>query len=417
MLRGSGGPVRNGLLSGPLGQAGSALIGNASIGVKVVCLVVVISYGLSYSESAIKALSMTPGYFWPPHFYLWTAFTHCFLEIHWWEVVVDIVTIVLVGKLLEPLWGALEMVTFFAVINVGTAVVCAVFYYFLYMVSYNTELLFEVHIHGLAGYLAGVSVAVKQAMPDHILYRTSVGKFTNRNIPLTVFGLSFILWAVGLVEGSYCTMFGSGLVISWIYLRFYQMHANGSRGDTADGFAFASFFPNVIQPPVAVFGNTLFSLLVRLKVCKRPIRRYDVSGGGLAGGGVHGGGGAGSISISLPGVENHDTERRRQIALKALSDRLSKAEAQSATSNQQSWPSLDGGTNTTDVTAPLLSNAQATDRMNEPSPSSSQKNVKLPDTSISTDPKLTEEDMNVTTDAVLIDINEAVNDTQTSGSK
>ena len=39
------------------------------------------------------------------------------------------------------------------------------------------------------------------------------------------------------------------------------MHANGSRGDTADGFAFASFFPNVIQPPVAVFGNTLFSLL------------------------------------------------------------------------------------------------------------------------------------------------------------
>ena len=57
----------------------------------------------------------------------------------------------------------------------------------------------------------------------------------------------------------------SGLVISWIYLRFYQMHANGSRGDTADGFAFASFFPNVIQPPVAVFGNTIFSLLGKWK--------------------------------------------------------------------------------------------------------------------------------------------------------
>ena len=39
------------------------------------------------------------------------------------------------------------------------------------------------------------------------------------------------------------------------------MHANGSRGDTADGFAFASFFPNVIQPPIAVFGNTVFSIL------------------------------------------------------------------------------------------------------------------------------------------------------------
>ena len=37
---------------------------------------------------------------------------------------------------------------------------------------------------GLAGYLAGVSVAVKQAMPDHVLYRSPLGKITNRNIPL-----------------------------------------------------------------------------------------------------------------------------------------------------------------------------------------------------------------------------------------
>jgi len=33
------------------------------------------------------------------------------MEIHWWEVVVDVITIVLVaGKLLEPLWGAIEVV-------------------------------------------------------------------------------------------------------------------------------------------------------------------------------------------------------------------------------------------------------------------------------------------------------------------
>ena len=63
--------------------------------------------------------------------------------------------------------------------------------------------------------------------------------------------------------------FCSGLVISWIYLRFYQMHANGSRGDTADGFAFASFFPNVIQPPIAVFGNTVFSILGKKIYFKR----------------------------------------------------------------------------------------------------------------------------------------------------
>jgi hypothetical protein len=29
--------------------------------------------------------------------------------------------------------------------------------------------------------------------------------------------------SAGMVEGSYCTMFGTGLVVSWIYLRFYQV--------------------------------------------------------------------------------------------------------------------------------------------------------------------------------------------------
>ena len=77
-------------------QAVLALVANASVGVKSLCLTVVTSYFLSYSENAILALSVTPGYFWPPNFWLWTALTHCFLEIHWWEVVVDIITIVLV---------------------------------------------------------------------------------------------------------------------------------------------------------------------------------------------------------------------------------------------------------------------------------------------------------------------------------
>merc|ERR1719295_889890 len=187
----------------------AALLNNTSLAVKVICLIMFCGYFLSFSSSAVLALSVTPGYFNPPHFWLWTALTHCFLEIHFWEVVVDIFTLVLVGKLIEPLWGALEMVTFFFIVNTGVAVLCAFFYYVLYMSTFNTELLFDVHIHGLSGYLAGVSIAVKQVMPDHVLARTPLGKITNRHIPLSVFGLTFILWALGAVEGSYCTMFGA----------------------------------------------------------------------------------------------------------------------------------------------------------------------------------------------------------------
>lgn len=57
------------------------------------------------------------------------------------------------------------------------------------MITENVDLLFQVqnphwhllnslkpvqvHIHGLSGYLAGVSIAVKQVMPDHVLARLS----------------------------------------------------------------------------------------------------------------------------------------------------------------------------------------------------------------------------------------------------
>jgi len=302
-----------------------ALLANTSIAVKTICLIMIGGYLLSFSSSAVLALSVTPGYFNPPHFWLWTAATHCFLEIHFWEVVVDIFTLVLVGKLIEPLWGALEMVTFFFIVNTGVAVLCAFFYYVLYMSTFNTELLFDVHIHGLSGYLAGVSIAVKQVMPDHILARTPLGKITNRNIPLTVFGLTFIMWAIGMVEGSYCTMFGTGLIVSWIYLRFYQVHSNGSKGDMAESFAFSTLFPNVLQPAVSVISNTVFSLLVRCKICRKPVRRYDVGAAGPAG-----------ITISIPGAESQDAERRRQIALRALSERLNKSEAA-----QSQWPSME----------------------------------------------------------------------------
>lgn len=302
----------------------AALLNNTSISVKIICLVLCCGYFLSFSEVAILGLSVTPGYFNPPHFWVWTALTHCFLEIHFWEVVVDIFTLVLVGKLIEPLWGALEMVTFFFIVNTGVAVLSAFFYYLLYMFTFNAELLFEVHIHGLSGYLAGVSIAVKQVMPDHVLVRTPLGKITNRNIPLSVFGLTFIMWAIGMVEGSYCTMFGIGLIIAWIYLRFYQVHSNGSKGDHADSFSFATLFPTVLQPGVSVISNTVFMILVRCKVCTKPVQKYDM--GAPAG-----------ITISVPGAESQDAERRRQIALRALSERLSKIEPSGAV---EQWPSM-----------------------------------------------------------------------------
>jgi len=49
----------------------------------------------------------------------------------------DVLALVLVGKLLEPLWGAVEMVVFLSVVNVGVAIAAAFSYYVLYTFTYQ----------------------------------------------------------------------------------------------------------------------------------------------------------------------------------------------------------------------------------------------------------------------------------------
>lgn len=60
-----------------------------------------------------------------------------------------------------------------------------------------------------------------------------------------------------------------------------------------------SFFPNVLQPPIAVFGNTLYGFFVRIGICRKTARKFDISTAPLG------------ITINMPGIDPHDMERRR----------------------------------------------------------------------------------------------------------
>ena len=143
-------------------QQFSLALGNCSVVVKFAFAAVFFGYFLSFSENALNFLTVKPGNVLPPNFWVWTYFTHSFIEVHIWVVICDLGVVVLYGKLLEPLWGALEMLIFYLVVNILVAVSTTFTYLLVYLVTQNTNFLFETHIHGLAGYLAGFSVATKQ---------------------------------------------------------------------------------------------------------------------------------------------------------------------------------------------------------------------------------------------------------------
>lgn len=224
----------------------NAAFQNSSVVVKAICVSVVIGYLISFSSRAFEVLCVIPGYLMPPNFWVWTLMTYPFMELHFWDVAIDIGVIGLCGKLLEPLWGAMEMLIFFVVINTCVAFTSMFIFLFVYMCTFYPEYIYYVHIHGLVGYIAGVSVAVRQIMPEHILLTLPMGKFRNKHVPATVFVLVLLLNILGGLRIEYPCMFGMGLLSSWVYLRFYQRHSNGTRGDMADSFVFARYiFYNV----------------------------------------------------------------------------------------------------------------------------------------------------------------------------
>ncbi|CAK1553428.1 unnamed protein product [Leptosia nina] len=221
------------------------------------------------------------------------------------------------------------MMKFFMLTNIGVAFLTTFYYLMIFTWTQETSYLFDIHVHGLAGYLAAVSVAVKQIIPDHLLIKTPLGKLTNRSLPLLILILAIIFWAVGALEGTYPCMWGSGTLLSWIYLRFWQRHSNGSRGDMADNFSFDNFFPTVLQPVVRGIISPVHRCCVRVGICSPSQRRVHLA---LSPRGV---------TITMPGVEPQDMERRRQIALKALSERLSKTSEQTRQKNLSTKVNID----------------------------------------------------------------------------
>lgn len=123
--------------------------------------------------------------------------------------------------------------------TVLVALTTAFIYFLLFAITFNELLLFEISIHGLGGLLGGFTVAMKQIMPDTILLDFSFLRIKQDNLPLLIVFIASISYLVGLIGLTYLIMLSLGIFYGWVYLRFFQKHKNGTRGDSSSTFVFA----------------------------------------------------------------------------------------------------------------------------------------------------------------------------------
>jgi len=294
------------------------------------------------TSSVDEVLGITPGKLIGSSFNIWTLVTHCFIENSLVMLIAGYTVILGSSRFLEPVWGQVEFSIFFGVVNVAAGLATALVYFFLYVGSFNINYLYNTHIHGLAGLKGGVFVALKQTRgEDNVLFGLKI-----KQIPMLYLLAISVAVFIGLVSLPYFLLLANGIFSAWVYLRFYQRHSRG-RGDLAEHFSFASFFPRVFRGPIGFFSEMVYSILVRLKICSKATYQYDVAA-------------PTNITISLPGTSEADAERRRKKALAVLSQKLKSVETQDeAWSDEDDKPSKEETTVTIDEPQNATHQAQA----------------------------------------------------------
>lgn len=200
-------------------------------------------------------------------------------------------------------------------------------------------------IQGSVALQGAFLVAFKQLVPEHtVTILKGIIKIRVKHFP-AIFLIANTLSGVVLGTDTALVLGWLGFMTSWTYLRFYKRQSdlasastggNEIRGDASETFAFAYFWPDVVQPPIASVADSAYNALVALHICT-PFSVEEIESsneqatargeGGLPSllnsGGRRGGGG-----------KREEAERRRALALKALDQRLNAAAASKSTAPQ-----------------------------------------------------------------------------------
>lgn len=313
----------------------------------------------------------------------WTLVTAAFVERGLFALAATCTGVFFGGKYLDRAWGSREFAQFVLVVVVASNAATALSYLawsclvadVMYVLNEcfrlwsfcfasrkltfgNRELFTffrQYSIHGGIALVASFLVAFKQLIPEYtVTLFQGVVKMRIKHFPALFLLVTFLGSVLrGAFGGFYLGWLG--FLLSWTYLRFFKVQydlstaatattaATTLKGDASDIFAFACFFPDAVQPAVALATDNVHALLVRLRVLT-PFSDHAISSSNeqvVARGHV-------GLPTLLRNADRRsgrteEAERRRALAVKALNQRLERAAAERAAKRKTSGASTVGG--------------------------------------------------------------------------
>ncbi|MED6207842.1 Rhomboid-like protein 19 [Stylosanthes scabra] len=269
---------------------------------KGLAVVLVAAHILVYFfPSSLTYLALIPARTIP---FAWNLITSGYVEQSVYGVVVSTISLLFIGKLLEPIWGSREFLKFIVMVNFLTSVCVFIIAISLYYFSTKENYLYT-PLSGFHGVISGFLVGVKQIIPDQELPLIKIKSKWLPSITLLV-AIAITFWTEEAAE--YLPTIVSGTYLSWIYLRYWQRKPETKiRGDPSEDFAFSSFFPGLLRPVIDPIASIFHRMLCGRSDASNNVQAYTQD------------------SESLPGSDSFEAARRRERGARALEERLAAA--------------------------------------------------------------------------------------------
>lgn len=272
------------------------------------------------SFGVCDSLKLSTGSIYYPHFQIYRFLTFYLVNTNIVLYLFDTVAYIAFDLVVHKRWNFIEKLKFLIISTWIPGFMCLIYYYIKFANSRTEADLFYTGVTGSSAFVAAVTVVIKQ-----LKYSTS-SNTSAQNLykygPILYLLVVLFLQLVNVI--CRITFFYSflGLLFGWTYLRFFQKHTDGKRGDFRPSFAFVSFFPRLVQPLIAILANFIYAVFLAFKLCPRIEQQYEILS-------------ASSFSKDVPTVSFSDNERHKRMALHDLNARL-------ATKHEplEQWPSL-----------------------------------------------------------------------------
>ncbi|KAI5959552.1 uncharacterized protein KGF55_005196 [Candida pseudojiufengensis] len=258
----------------------------------------------------------------------WSIITSIFAEISILSFIFSFIILFIGSKFIERFWGYIEVIKFILVVGSITNFITVLIAILINIARSDSENMNK-PLGGGISYYFGFLVVFKQLIPEHniVLFQGLIN-FRIKHLPFASL-IILTIWSIGFGTLYPALPSITSFFISYFYLRFYQSLKTDSIlpsnnqdsllvGDASDTFQLVEFFPNLLKPYLTPVFNQIYEIAILLALVQpfndeiiqqsnsRAQKRQE------------------QVNQINKSVASSVAERRRQIALQVIEDRINK---------------------------------------------------------------------------------------------